>query len=123
MEWWSDGNRQLAALQHSTTSLLQHSVFIFSPDVTDQFTAQVLFAGFHAGHHAARRGDDGRAHAPEDARDFRGADVASQPRLAHALETHDDALASLIFQLEFQFFEGFSFDRAVRDVTFLLEDM
>ena len=109
MEYWGFG--EFVAFQYFSTPSLQHFVFSFSPDITNQFAAQILFAGIHPGHHPARGRDNGGAHAPEHARNFRRANVAAQPRFAHALQTDDHALAPLILQLEFEFFGGLGLGR------------
>src|SRR2546425_12924091 len=98
MEWWRNGvmgRARHAAPQDSATPLLQCSVFNFLPYVANQFAAQALLARLHTGHHAAGGGDNRRAHAAEDARDFRRADVTPQARPAHPLQARDDASAGL----------------------------
>ena len=85
MERWNLGVLAPAIRLHSTAPLLEYSVIMFSPDVANQFAAQVLFAGLHARHHATRGRDNRRAHACEHARNLGRANVAAEPRFAHAL--------------------------------------
>src|SRR6266542_4786487 len=125
LEGWRGGGmecRAAAIRQHSVIPSLQYSVLMFSPDITDHFATQVLFSRIHAGHDAARRRDDARAHAPEHARNLGRAHVAAQPGLADPLQPDDHALAPLVFQLEFQFPGRLALDGAIRDVPFLLEN-
>src|SRR5256886_9663935 len=70
MERWSLGVLAPAIRLHSTAPLLQYSVIMLSPDVANQFAAQVLFAGLRARHHAARGRDNRCAHASEHARNL-----------------------------------------------------
>src|SRR5207302_1490788 len=123
MERWSLGVRAPAIRLHSTAPLLQYSVIMFSPDVANQFAAQVLFAGLRARHHAARGRDNRCAHASEHARNLCRANVAAQPRLTYALQADNDALAPLILQLEFKFPGRLALNRATRDISLVLEDI
>ena len=51
-----------------------------SPDLAEQLAADLLPARFFVAHHAARRGEDGDAHAREDARDVVVTDVDAAAR-------------------------------------------
>src|SRR5207249_7770654 len=87
------------------------------PYIANQLATQALLARLHAGHHAARGGDNRRAHAAEDARDFRRAHITPQARLAHPLQAGDDAFAALEFELQLDFLlRRLALHEAVRDV-------
>src|SRR5262245_20333390 len=65
-----------------------------SPDVAEDFAADALLARLAAGHHAARRGQDGGAQPAEHGRDVLAAEVDAAAGTADALDAGDDALAA-----------------------------
>src|SRR3990172_2940847 len=59
------------------------------PDGADELAAHLLLACLAVDHHALRRGEDGNAHAVQDARDRLAGHVAAQAGLRHALDVAD----------------------------------
>src|SRR5688572_7189585 len=64
------------------------------PDVTENFSADVLLARFGPAKDAARRGQNRNAHAAKHARNFCRPDITPQPRRADTLQTGDHAFAA-----------------------------
>src|SRR5262249_7943689 len=95
-----------------------------SPDVRDDLSADAALARLVAGHHSARGGHDGRAHASEDTGDVALGDVAASTGPRDPLQAADDGVARLrVAQADLDDLADSSrLDAEVGDVALLLED-
>src|SRR4051812_37345249 len=126
LTWTTSGS--MATVTESGTGMgLRPMRLMRSPDVGDDLAADARLAGLVAGHHAARGGHDGGAHAALDLRDLAGGHVVALARARDALEPGDRALAALgVLQLDADELGRAArrgrLDRVVGDVALLLED-
>src|SRR3954454_6171294 len=126
LTWTTSGS--IATVTESGTGMgLRPMRLMRSPHVGDDLAADTRLAGLVAGHHAARRGHDGGAHAALDLRDLGGGHVVALAGARDALEPGDRALAALgVLQVDPDELGGPAdrrrLDREVVDVALLLED-
>src|SRR6478736_661097 len=115
LDFGRDGNRLFSNTRHKIRSL---------PDVAEQFSADVLLAGFLAGHHTFGGGNHCHTEATAHAGDFGRTDIITQTRRADALDPFDDALLAFIFQAQLNsLLGGLAFDDHFRHITLGLEDL
>src|SRR5437867_2939942 len=93
-----------------------------SPDVAEQFATDIILAGLLAAHETLRSGQYRRAQAAAHAGDVGGADIVAQSGFADPAQAFDDALLTLVLELELNRFRDLADDRVVSDVAFLLQD-
>src|SRR5687768_2847791 len=93
-----------------------------SPDVTQQFAAEILLAGLNAGHQAFGRGHDRRAQTAAHTRDVVGRYITAQAGPADAAQAFDHAFAAFVLQPQLQLLDVRAFHAQVIDVTFALQD-
>src|SRR5208282_4894758 len=122
MPKWHDGSADRcrpAQLQHSISSIRR---FTRSPDVTKQFSADLLLARLQVSQQAFRGRNHSYPQTAAHARDFRRADVPAQARRAYPAQPLDDALLALVLQLQLDRPGKLAFDGEIGDVAFPFED-
>src|SRR5438552_8096049 len=95
---------------------------ILSPHITNEFAAEIFFAGLRAGHDALRGGEHGNTKTASDPRDLCCADVSAQAGRADPLEAFDDTLLALILQFHFDGPRELALDCEIADVTLSLQN-
>src|SRR5271170_2584087 len=90
--------------------------------LTEDFAADILFAGGTVRHHALRRRDDGKAQSAAVRLQFDHRGVYAPTRRRNPLQIADDGAAFMIFELDLEFAFALELDlRIAADETFSLQ--